>query len=171
MMLYAFNALKMSDTLFSGAAGNWSVPSGASQVPGPFVSPLVANGKVYVPVDGSVAVFGLKSQNSAIARAGSARAIPAAEANAAATSATVTGEHVVYGTITQIQGSVLTVALRDGRQRRVDASPAIRSGTYSAPLYVGKIVAIAGSYEADGTLSATTISKLGRADGTAPPDR
>jgi FtsP/CotA-like multicopper oxidase with cupredoxin domain len=56
--LYAFDALKMT-TLYSGAAGNWTVGSGASYIAGALVSPLVANGRVYVPTDGSVAVFGL----------------------------------------------------------------------------------------------------------------
>jgi hypothetical protein len=56
--LYAFNALTMN-RLFSGAAGSWTVGSGQSYIAGALVSPTVANGKVYVPTDGSVAVFGL----------------------------------------------------------------------------------------------------------------
>jgi hypothetical protein len=56
--LYAFNALTMT-TLFSGAAGSWTIGSGATYIAGALVSPLVANGRVYVPTDGSVAVFGL----------------------------------------------------------------------------------------------------------------
>jgi suppressor of ftsI len=56
--LKAFNALTMTQ-LYSGAAGTWTMGSGASYIGGALVSPLVANGKVYVPTDGSVAVFGL----------------------------------------------------------------------------------------------------------------
>jgi hypothetical protein len=56
--LKAFNALTMAQ-LYSGAAGTWTVGSGASYIGGALVSPVVANGKVYVPTDGSVAVFGL----------------------------------------------------------------------------------------------------------------
>jgi len=56
--LYAFDALKMT-TLFNGAAGQWTVGSGATYIAGALVSPVVANGRVYVPTDGSVAVFGL----------------------------------------------------------------------------------------------------------------
>jgi FtsP/CotA-like multicopper oxidase with cupredoxin domain len=56
--LYAFDALKMT-TLYTGAAGTWTIGSGASYIAGALVSPLVANGRVYVPTDGSVAVFGL----------------------------------------------------------------------------------------------------------------
>ena len=56
--LYAFDALKMT-TLFLGTAGPWTVGSGASYIGGALISPVVANGRVYVPTDGSVAVFGL----------------------------------------------------------------------------------------------------------------
>jgi hypothetical protein len=56
--LVAFNALTMAK-LFQGSAGSWTVGSGASYIAGALVSPVVANGRVYVPTDGSVAVFGL----------------------------------------------------------------------------------------------------------------
>jgi len=59
MYLYAFDALKMT-TLFDGAAGVWTNAAGQSNVGGALVSPLVANGRVYVPTDGSVAIFGLQ---------------------------------------------------------------------------------------------------------------
>jgi hypothetical protein len=56
--LYAFNALTMQ-TLFSGVAGTWLQTPGTQWLGGALVSPLVANGRVYVPTDGSVSVFGL----------------------------------------------------------------------------------------------------------------
>jgi hypothetical protein len=59
LTLYAFDALKMSHTLFTGVAGTWTVGSGASYIGGALISPTVANGRVYVPTDGGVAVFGL----------------------------------------------------------------------------------------------------------------
>jgi FtsP/CotA-like multicopper oxidase with cupredoxin domain len=58
--LYAFDALTMSHTLFSGVAGPWTQTSGSSWIGGALVSPAVANGRVYVPTDGGVAVFGEK---------------------------------------------------------------------------------------------------------------
>ena len=57
--LYAFNALTMS-VLFSGSAGNWTIGPNSSYIGGAMVSPLVANGRVYVPTDGGVAIFGLQ---------------------------------------------------------------------------------------------------------------
>ena len=57
--LYAFDALKMT-TLFSGTAGSWNQTPGTAWIGGALVSPLVANGRVYVPADGAVAIFGLK---------------------------------------------------------------------------------------------------------------
>jgi hypothetical protein len=46
-------------TLFNGAAGQWTVGQRREYIAGALVSPVVANGRVYVPTDGSVAVFGL----------------------------------------------------------------------------------------------------------------
>jgi hypothetical protein len=54
LYLEAYNALDVSDLLFRGAATSWS----NSQNNG-FVTPLVANGKVYVTGTNAVAVFGL----------------------------------------------------------------------------------------------------------------
>jgi suppressor of ftsI len=58
--LMAFDALNMGTPLFKGTAGVWTKTAGAEWIGGALVSPLVANGKVYVPTDGSVSVFGLK---------------------------------------------------------------------------------------------------------------
>lgn len=60
--LYAFDALNMSHTLFSGSAGSWIMTPGAGWVGGALISPLVANGRVYVPTDGQVTVFGLPGE-------------------------------------------------------------------------------------------------------------
>jgi len=50
--LEAYDALKLGDPLFAANAGNWNTS-------GPFLSPLVANGRVYVPAYKTVTVFGL----------------------------------------------------------------------------------------------------------------
>jgi FtsP/CotA-like multicopper oxidase with cupredoxin domain len=58
--LYAFDALNMGTTLFNAQAGNWVQAGGTQWLGGALISPLVANGHVYVPTDGAVSVFGLK---------------------------------------------------------------------------------------------------------------
>jgi hypothetical protein len=57
--LYAFGALSMGTPIFSAVAGTWTQTPGTSWVGGALVSPLVVDGRVYVPSDGSVSVFGL----------------------------------------------------------------------------------------------------------------
>jgi hypothetical protein len=54
LTLEAYDATNLADMVFSGSAGSWSNPANNG-----FVTPLVANGKVYVPATGTVTVFGL----------------------------------------------------------------------------------------------------------------
>ncbi len=59
LTLYAFDALNMSHTLYAGNVGSWTQAPGTSWIGGAMISPLVANGRVYVPSDGAVTVLGL----------------------------------------------------------------------------------------------------------------
>jgi hypothetical protein len=79
--------------------------------------------------------------------------------------------HMVVGTISRVAGANLVVELRTRRLLHVDASPALASGRYSAPLFVGKFVIIEGTYGTDGTLFATSITRLPRIDSESPQDR
>ncbi|HMD03293.1 MAG TPA: hypothetical protein VKG44_10050, partial [Candidatus Baltobacteraceae bacterium] len=54
LALEAYDASNVNNLLFHGAAGTWSNPEQNG-----FVTPLVANGKVYVPSTNAVTVFGL----------------------------------------------------------------------------------------------------------------
>jgi hypothetical protein len=54
LTLEAYDATNLANMVFSGSAGTWSNPENNG-----FVTPLVANGKVYVPATGTVTVFGL----------------------------------------------------------------------------------------------------------------
>ena len=54
LYLEAYDATNVRTRLFHGTAGSWSNPEN-----NPFVTPLVANGKVYVPGTNAVTVFGL----------------------------------------------------------------------------------------------------------------
>lgn len=55
LTLEAYDASNLANMLFSGPAGTWQNPENNG-----FVTPLVANGKVYVPATGTVTVFGLQ---------------------------------------------------------------------------------------------------------------
>ena len=59
LSLYAFAPLNMGTPLFAAQAGTWNPTSGASYIGGALISPLVVDGRVYVPSDGAVSVFGL----------------------------------------------------------------------------------------------------------------
>jgi hypothetical protein len=76
--LYAFNALNMSSVLFNAPAGSWNPTVGASYIGGALISPLVVDGRVYVPTDGQVSVFGLLSSS---ATASSQRALSTLRTN------------------------------------------------------------------------------------------
>ncbi len=79
--------------------------------------------------------------------------------------------HDIFGTITSVRGSTLVVRMRTGKLLAVDAAPAIAAGTYSAPLFVGKIVLVGGSFDAARTLHAQTIVRIERLDARTGPDR
>jgi hypothetical protein len=55
LFLEAYDAEKLGAPLFSGAAGSWTPGKGDA-----FVTPLQANGRVYVPGNKTVMVFGLR---------------------------------------------------------------------------------------------------------------
>jgi hypothetical protein len=76
--------------------------------------------------------------------------------------------HSAIGTIARIGGPILIVTLRTRRPLRVDATTALARGSYSAPLFVGKYVIVQGRYGVDGTLFATSITRLPRLDATIP---
>ena len=54
--LYAFNATNLAVPLFSATAGQWTQNEDTGGV---LVTPLVANGRVYLATDGEVTVYGL----------------------------------------------------------------------------------------------------------------
>jgi len=54
--LYAFNGANLGQTLFSATAGAWT---GNGDTGGALITPLVANGRVYLASDGMVTVFGI----------------------------------------------------------------------------------------------------------------
>ncbi|MBV8491031.1 MAG: hypothetical protein JO199_10935 [Candidatus Eremiobacteraeota bacterium] len=68
-------------------------------------------------------------------------------------------ERIVYGTVSKIESkSAIVVKLRNGYPQRVDMTEVLRTGRYSAPIFIGKIVAVTGRIEpATGALRASTL--------------
>ena len=94
------------------------------------------------------------------------RVVPQARTNALAHST-----HTLYGTIASVKGPRLVVRTRGGRLQQVDASDALAAGTYSAPLFIGKVVAVGGFYDASKMLHAQTVTRMTRLDPTTGADR
>jgi hypothetical protein len=79
---------------------------------------------------------------------------------------------IVYGTIASIRMKTeLVVRLRSGYPQRVDATRAIRTGRYSAPLFVGKIVAVMGRMQPSGIIDAMAVTRMPKLDLRTQPDR
>ncbi len=79
--------------------------------------------------------------------------------------------HDVSGAIVTLRSNVIALKLRSGRIVPVDATDAIASGRFSAPLYVGKLVDITGAYDAKHVLHAETITRVPRVNASTPADR
>lgn len=137
LVLEAYDATDVSRLLFSGAAGQWSNPQNNG-----FVTPLVANGKVYVPATGTISVFGLGGTSIAPVTGTRAGLAP--------------GEHRITGTIVRVAGNVLTLRVRDGRFVPIDVTLA-RAARHLGVLPAGRAVTAYGLIDRTGAFRATTI--------------
>jgi hypothetical protein len=138
LQLEAYDATNVSSLLFSGAAGIWKNPQANG-----FVTPLVANGKVFVPASGTISVFGL-GHGSGNVRLG---------ANERTAGPIV---HQLHGVIVKVVANVLTLRLRDGRTVNVDITQA-RSARHAGVLPVGGAVVAYGLIDGKGVFRATSI--------------
>jgi hypothetical protein len=82
-----------------------------------------------------------------------------------------TADRLLYGRIDAMHGVMLAVRARSGRTLRVDATEALRTDTFSQPLFVGKIVVIGGYYDTARTLHAKSIMAMQSLDAGTAPDR
>jgi hypothetical protein len=78
--------------------------------------------------------------------------------------------HQVYGTISHIEGSQLTIAARDQHMVQVDATAAIKSHR-TIVLAEGVAINVLGSYDAKGVLHAQAIQRAKSSPAGWPPDR
>lgn len=79
--------------------------------------------------------------------------------------------HDLSGAIEALGRTAFALRLRSGRLQRIDATDALASGRVSAPLYVGKLVDVTGSYDQRHVLHAETITRVPRVDASTPADR
>lgn len=142
-------------TLYQAPAGTWTSGGGNANL-----VPVVANGKVYVASYGELDIFGLLGSNAAKAAPAAVKAPPLA----------IGAPHEVSGTLAAISGTHLTLRTRTGATVHVESSDAVRSQR-TVLLLVGKQFTARGTYDAGGTLHATSIVRAKPSSSTWPPDR
>jgi hypothetical protein len=166
--LYAFDALKMGNPLYTSVVGPWTIGAGADYIGGAMISPLIAAGRVFVPFDGGVAVYGLGPNKVRLAAAQPAAPRPAAYD---AVNRAAAPPNALFGTLTAVDGAKLTLKLRDDSSVAVDATRAVARGAFSAPLFVGKTVLVQGTKHAGAAFDAVRILRIDDLSSVKIPDR
>jgi hypothetical protein len=119
------------------------------------IVPVVANGEVFVASYGQLYIFGTVPNSRNLPNR-----IRAPEAPQTPTPPTTQrSPHEVFGAIDTINGSQLTILLRSGKVLQVDATTAIQQER-STQLFIGRPVAVEGTYDAKGTLHADHIYRV-----------
>jgi hypothetical protein len=147
--LEAYDATNVRTRLFGAFAGTWSNPEKNS-----FVSPLVADGRVFVGASGTVTIFGLGATANRARIAG-----PVESAFA----------HHLTGTIVGVRGNWLALRLRGGQFVQVNIAAARVNGR-TGVLPQGHAVVVYGSYTADGVFHVTSIGHAAPSAADWPPD-
>ena len=142
--LYAFSGLAVNGSypllLGPTKVGSWPNIGGNANI-----VPTVANGLVYVASNKLLTIL----------KEGGAAALPLAEAEAAAPP---TSGFAISGTLDSVNGSVLTLTNRHGKDRLIDASEAIANGLIAAALTTGEAyTAVGSSFTSAGALHADAI--------------
>jgi hypothetical protein len=91
--------------------------------------------------------------------------------NTVPTSLAPKANHVVFGRLEFVKGPLLTLRTRSGRLWSVNATEALRSGNYSAPLFVGKIVEVDAYLNRSNVLQASGVMRMGSLDRWTPADK
>jgi hypothetical protein len=154
LVLYALDASDAHQLLVMNA-GVWpNTNSNANVVP------VVANGQVYVAGGSHLVIFGLAAgRRKELTFEGPD---PAADPPAPG--------HEIYGKVTRIRGSSITLQTRTGRTVIVDGAPAMREHN-SSEFFVGSAIGIDGSYGRGGVIHASTIFRAKDSPALWPDDR
>lgn len=155
--LYAFDPDK-NTTLFSGVAGSWPNTGGNSNI-----VPVVANGKVYVASDQTLAIFGLAAPGAKPA------SLPAPTLVDMRVKLAL-GRHEITGTVRGIAGNIVTLQKRNGEMVSVDASQAVKKFDFAQP-WAGHGMTARGTLSAAGTMKADIVLHAKANPAMWQPDR
>jgi hypothetical protein len=149
--LYAFSGLAVNGSyplLFGPTqVGSWPNLGGNANI-----VPTVSNGLVYVASNKLLTI--LKEGAAAAASAEAAAVLPVAQAAAAPS----TSGFAISGTLDSVNGSVLTLTNRNGKERLINASKAIADGLIAPVLTAGDAyTAVGSSFTSSGALQADAI--------------
>jgi PQQ enzyme repeat len=151
ILLYAFDA-SSSKIIASSVAGIWPNSDSNSNT-----VPTVANGRVYVASYKELAIFGLGSPASPAVltqvEADRAKAVTAFNEDMPDV---VSGEHVIYGTVREINGSTVILERRDLTMVKVNIAD-VTINKQIAMSVVGRAVQMRGHYDDRGTLVAAAV--------------
>jgi hypothetical protein len=150
VLLYAIDASN-AKIIISSVAGTWpEVDANANIVP------TIANGRVYVASYKELAIFGIGNPISPpiLAQLNEFRTQSIADVNQWPN--LQSGEHAIYGTVRDINGSTLIVEKRDRTMVNVDIGEANLRHNVAAP-EIGHGALIRGRYDDGGTLVATAV--------------
>jgi hypothetical protein len=150
LKLEAYDATDVSKMLFQQDAGSWSNPQNNG-----FLTPLVANGKVYVPSTNQVQVFGLIGSRSIVA--------PSSAAPSAGF------ERRLTGIIMRVAANTLTLRLRDGHRVDLDIAPA-RAARHLGVLPLGRAVTVYGWIDKAGTFHVASVGHTSQNPAVWSPD-
>jgi hypothetical protein len=151
--LYAFDAAATGSTLtklWSGAAGTWPNLGGNANI-----VPTVANGRVYVASYQKLSVFGLRATR--VVGKPLPRREPFGPDPEPPRMRPLEGP-TYWGTIREVDGAHLVVALRTGKLLEVDLKEAIKQGTSGVPV-VGRHVLLTGKTDSQGRFIARTMMR------------
>jgi hypothetical protein len=153
--------------LFSAVAGTWPNTLGNANI-----VPVVANGHVYVASYLQLAIFGLGPATAApqTTQAVQQSSLQTAEPAAQDFTQLPAKAHEIFGTISAVNGDMLTVITRTGALVDVDATEAVQA-YQSVVLLVDESVRMLGSYNTSNVFQATVITRAKSSPRLWPPDR
>ncbi|MBO0732934.1 MAG: hypothetical protein J2P49_01155, partial [Methylocapsa sp.] len=158
--LHAFSAVPSGGSyrlLFGPAqAGFWPNIGGNANI-----VPVVSNGRVYVASNKLLTIFGVRGP------------APSARFPAQQPIATLGSAFSISGILVDIQGATLTFKNRNGKNRQIDASEAMKNERVAAALIKGKpFTAVGSSFTATGSPLAEAIYRArGNTGDEWPPDK